>query len=323
MQKENIGVEALKKYEVNGSLDLDWLNNEIQLWSTNTRELYNEIVNSKVQPHTIAFQALALALASNGYVLSNRQIKRGFELLGLDYKEALKPSVEYVEQERAEFLADKETPVAEVKDTEIDSDHTETLTEDVEDEVKVDKMSPEEHSATRKPLYEIDITDADNTELQMGIYNIDDKTVTFGYVNKETGEKDGPFESDVYVNKDGQKMFKDENGEVYTLAEFGVKESNVDDKDVEAEDTNNEEMLRLLQERVGQQFTVGELNSTLQSLFGMYNNVFLLTSDLYNMDLAETQEMEITDDDDMYIVSFDIVDADEGIVEIVDVSLGY
>ena len=81
---------------------------------------------------------------------------------------------------------------------------------------------------------------------------------------------------------------------------------------------NKEELLDMLQDRIGQSMSVGELNALLQSLFARYNKVFLMTSDLYNMDLDETQELVVDDDEDMYVINYDIVDMDDGIIVITD-----
>jgi hypothetical protein len=46
-----------------------------------------------------------------------------------------------------------------------------------------------------------------------------------------------------------------------------------------------------------------------------------MTSDLYSMNLDDTQTIEVNDDDGTYILSYDIIDMDKGIVELKDVSL--
>lgn len=96
------------------------------------------------------------------------------------------------------------------------------------------------------------------------------------------------------------------------------KEEIADEQDTEKDTT---EMLKLLRARLGQQYSVGELNSVIQSLFGQYNKVFLLSSDLYNKDLDTTQIVEVEDDEDVYVLSYDIIDMDSGIVELVDVNM--
>ena len=64
----------------------------------------------------------------------------------------------------------------------------------------------------------------------------------------------------------------------------------------------------------------GDFNSLIQTTFNQYNQVFLMTSDLYSMDLDKTQTLEVKDDDVTYILSYDIIDIDSGIIELTDVS---
>ena len=87
--------------------------------------------------------------------------------------------------------------------------------------------------------------------------------------------------------------------------------------DVDEEKT----LLDYLQDRIGQQMSVAEFNTVLQSLFSRYNDVFIIESDLYNADLDETQELVITEDDEDYIINYDIIDVDNGIIEMTDVNV--
>lgn len=80
-------------------------------------------------------------------------------------------------------------------------------------------------------------------------------------------------------------------------------------------------LLDYLQDRIGQQMSVAEFNTVLQSLFSRYNDVFIIESDLYNADLDETQELVITEDDEDYIINYDIIDVDNGIIEMTDVNV--
>lgn len=80
-------------------------------------------------------------------------------------------------------------------------------------------------------------------------------------------------------------------------------------------------LLDYLQDRIGQQITVAELNTILQSLFSRYNDIFILDSDLYNADLDETQQLSIWEDEDNYIIDYDIIDVSKGIIEITDVNI--
>lgn len=78
--------------------------------------------------------------------------------------------------------------------------------------------------------------------------------------------------------------------------------------------------LDTIKKRIGQQFDVGDFNSLIQTTFNQYNQVFLMTSDLYSMDLDKTQTIEVKDDETTYVLSFDIIDIDSGIIELTDVS---
>ena len=74
-----------------------------------------------------------------------------------------------------------------------------------------------------------------------------------------------------------------------------------------------------LEDRIGQKITVGELNTILQSLFGQYNKVFLLVSDLYNQDPDELQELVVWDDEDMYTITYEITDIMKEEISLTDV----
>ncbi|WP_304393074.1 hypothetical protein [uncultured Clostridium sp.] len=77
----------------------------------------------------------------------------------------------------------------------------------------------------------------------------------------------------------------------------------------------------LLQDRIGVPMTVGDLNTALKNIFSKHDEVFLLESMLYNADIDEPQDLVIWDDDDMYTITFDIKDIEEGTIEITDVNL--
>lgn len=134
--------------------------------------------------------------------------------------------------------------------------------------------------------------------------------------------------SSTKLNED--KEFDSENKEEITDIANSEKE-NVDIGDIEDsegdfaihhnEDDTDKTLLDYLQDRIGQQLSVGELNAVLQSLLSEYNKVFLMTSDLFNKDLDKTQKLEITDDEDIYTISYDIVDMNKGIIEITDVNM--
>lgn len=108
---------------------------------------------------------------------------------------------------------------------------------------------------------------------------------------------------------------------------YALEDMLVESKITEADEENEEDeeidnnILDLLQNRIGQNLTVGELNTILQGVLGKYNEVYLLTSDLYNMNPEEPQELVVFDDDDMYTITYNIEDMDNAIIQITDVEL--
>ena len=102
----DVAAEAIMKYTSDGgkTLDQEWLNNEIQLLVDNTRNLTDDLEHSKRPSHSIAYDGLLLAINSKvDKDLTSRQVQAGFKKLGLDFKEVIKPSVEYVEERRKEL----------------------------------------------------------------------------------------------------------------------------------------------------------------------------------------------------------------------------
>ena len=67
--------------------------------------------------------------------------------------------------------------------------------------------------------------------------------------------------------------------------------------------------------------SVGEFNSLIQSIFAQFNTVFLLQSDLYNIDPEETIDVVVWDDNDMYTITLKIDDIIESTIEIVNVEV--
>ena len=65
---------------------------------------------------------------------------------------------------------------------------------------------------------------------------------------------------------------------------------------------------------------MAELNKLLQNVLGQQNKIFILTSDLSSMDLDKTQHLDVEDDDITYIIDFDIIDMEKGIVELTDIT---
>lgn len=112
---------------------------------------------------------------------------------------------------------------------------------------------------------------------------------------------------------------------LYPERDNKLKENKEIKKEADEENEEDEEIdnniLDLLQNRIGQNLTVGELNTILQGVLGKYNEVYLLTSDLYNMNSEEPQELVVFDDDDMYTITYNIEDMDNAIIQITDVEL--
>lgn len=120
-----------------------------------------------------------------------------------------------------------------------------------------------------------------------------------------------------FVDIDGREEITeakepDSNEEPDSDEEVNHNMAELDDSDEDYDKT----ALDYLDELQDRQISVAELNVVLQSIFGRFNDIFLIESDLYNADLDETQVLEIWDDDDLYSIYYDIIDVQEGIVEI-------
>lgn len=88
----------------------------------------------------------------------------------------------------------------------------------------------------------------------------------------------------------------------------------------ENEDTQKT-ALDLLQDRIGEELSIGELNTILQSIFGRYNQIFLLTVDVENMEPDESNELVVNDDGDIYVITYVLKDILNLTIEITDVYL--
>lgn len=93
------------------------------------------------------------------------------------------------------------------------------------------------------------------------------------------------------------------------------------DKAEDKDELENKTIYDLLVEREGQVMSVGEFNSLIQSIFAQFNTVFLLQSDLYNIDPEETIDVVVWDDNDMYTITLKIDDIIESTIEIVNVEV--
>lgn len=93
------------------------------------------------------------------------------------------------------------------------------------------------------------------------------------------------------------------------------------DKAEDKDELENKTIYDLLVEREGQVMSVGEFNSLIQSIFAQFNTIFLLQSDLYNVDPEETIDVVVWDDNDMYTITLKIDDIIKSTIEIVNVEV--
>lgn len=133
------------------------------------------------------------------------------------------------------------------------------------------------------------------------------------YINTEYGQKQESLTEATVIDNDKHTNIEDNK-----IKSDIVKDTseNVEDDDIDTSTDNSDDILETLNDRVGQQFSVAELNKLLQNVLGQPNKLFLLASDLSSMDLDRTQNIDITDDDITYVISFDIIDMENGIVEL-------
>lgn len=168
-------------------------------------------------------------------------------------------------------------------------------------------------------------------------YDDNDNIISFEKWLDEYEEMYDPSGSTVVlsIKENGKEIYKNSDYDYYQEEQEdyedyedydGIEESkHLTEAEEDIIEQNEEEtdnnILDLLQNRIGQNLTVGELNTILQGVLGTYNEVYLLTSDLYNMNLEESQELVVFDDDDMYTITFEIEDMDNAIIQITDVEL--
>lgn len=133
------------------------------------------------------------------------------------------------------------------------------------------------------------------------------------YINIEYGQKQESLTEATVIDNDKHTNIEDNK-----IKSDIVKDTseNVEDDDIDNSTDNSDDILETLNDRVGQQFSVAELNKLLQNVLGQPNKLFILASDLSSMDLDRTQNIDITDDNITYVISFDIIDMENGIVEL-------
>lgn len=136
----------------------------------------------------------------------------------------------------------------------------------------------------------------------MSLINKKNTIISFIQDNKDKVKTEEHLDKKVYTEAETKNIDKQNN----TIAEKINKRVNIN-------------ILNALKKRIGQQISVGDLNNLLQSIFGQYNKVFILSSDLTNKELDKTQTITIQDDDMEYDIGYDIVDMDIGIVQLVSI----
>ena len=100
-----------------GKAELVYISDAVDMWLFNTKKLYDEIFNNRRKATSIAYEALIDLFQDtvNGYDVKVRvtseMVKQWFKRVGLDFKEALKPVVDKIEEEREEAKAEKKESV--------------------------------------------------------------------------------------------------------------------------------------------------------------------------------------------------------------------
>lgn len=340
-------VDAILAYHKDGNdkeLNEDWLNQDIQITLANTEELYNAMHNTRRPAHSVAYQGLLQTLKTkSGEDLTGNQIQAGFRKLGLDFKQVIKPSVDYVEEERNEDL-----------------DESKKVEEDVE--MTADDIINPQDSDYYENEFNVSVYPGVGTETKPFIVFANDEQqaleILSAYLEQQAPgyllncEDVEPEETDLiyvdgteygatkpyYLNiltnvepkTEGHKITNDKNLDAIkdNFNPPGSKKEEADGDESDIEDNEDEEfpttVYDAIANRVGQSLSVGELNTILQSIFGKYDTIFLTYDDIYNIkDWDEPQELTIFDDGDMYTLTYKVnmKDIENPSIEITDVDL--
>lgn len=358
-------VEAILAFHKDGNeneLDLEWLQEEVELFLNNDQNLTKGMYNTRRPAHSVAYDALltAINVRAEGDI-SSRQLQAGFKKLGLDFKEILKPCVEYIKEQREENLEESKSTEVSTEDfiADLKANKDNMTRGDLQGAVEARCMQTGEDEEEllkkidegKSPIntdYGIDAFaryDSVNNESHckvpedISVCNIGDELHINGndYVKVADNKWEyrskqanviGPDRTDDEVQKIVSDIYSQLNESKETLIEEDG-ESNKEfltDRDKEIFDKLKNEPeekteLDYIQDRIGQQITVDDLNRILQDIFRTDNKIYLLASDLYNMDLTSSQELVFFDDTDMYVINYDIIDMDEGIIEITDANV--
>ena len=103
--------------------------------------------------------------------------------------------------------------------------------------------------------------------------------------------------------------------------EDDIENISINDLEDNVDDESDKTILDYLEARIGEEISVGELNTFLQSLFGKFETLFITADTVYNQDPEERQELVVWDDEDMYTITYEIKDQMEPIIEITDINV--
>lgn len=134
------------------------------------------------------------------------------------------------------------------------------------------------------------------------------------YINANTTKQESLNEATV-IDRDMHNDNNQANVDEEELSDI-EPDDEIEASNSETEVDNTDEIIVALQDRIGQQFSVAEFNKLLQNLLGQPNKLFILISDLSSMNLDETQQLTINDDDISYVIYYDIIDMETGIIEL-------
>ena len=347
-------IMSLHKDGNENELDEQWLNNDIQLTIQNTEELANAITNNRRPTTSVAYQGLLQALNNRSEVpLTGNQIQSAFKKLGLDFKQVIKPTVDWLNEEREELKQEGKAT------TEQEGlEQNKELTEDMETQNIT--INPEDSDYyEEKFLVTLNTGTNADSGLAFKVYandeqqaleilvpyleenypgylidceDVDPEESQYIYVDGTEYGATKPYCLDIYTGiqylEEGYTVTNDTNLDAIkdNFTPPGGDKIEEDENDIsdteEVEEEEDKTLLDYLQDRIGQKLSVGELNTILQSLFAQYGTVFLQVSDLYDMDINEPQELVVWDDTDMYVITYNIIDLiDEPTIEITDVTL--
>lgn len=349
----DIAVDTILSYHKDGNkdeLDEDWLNQDIQLTLANTESLYNAMLNTRRPAHSVAYQALLQTLnTKSDEHLTGNQIQAGFKKLGLDFKQVIKPTVDYVEEEREENKEEsKEESKSLNEDMEVQSNNKVINPQDsdyYENEYLVSVIPGAEVAPVQYDVFGNDEQQALEIlcayleqgcpECLVGCEDVEPEETDLIYVDGTEYGATKPYYMNIQEcitpKTEGNHIMKNDKTLDSVKDNFnppGAKKEESTtlteaDDEIEYEDYGDT-LLDSLQNRIDQALSVGEFNTMLQSLFGKYNTIFLTYNDIYDIEnWDEPQELTVWDDNDMYTLTYtvDMTDIENPKIKITDVEL--